>query len=182
MNRIHLEAPCLDHEREFVAAVRASRSLHRGWVAPPDDSEKFRRYMARLDGDRNAGYLVRAECGGLAGVVNLSEIVWGAFQNAFLGFYALAPFAGRGIMRRGLVLAIGEAFRRLKLHRLEANIQPENAASKALVRRLGFEQEGYSPRYLKVGGRWRDHERWALRVECWRPRRFGRESARPYGH
>jgi ribosomal-protein-alanine N-acetyltransferase len=60
------------------------------------------------------------------------------------------------------------AFRSYKLHRLEANIQPGNHRSIALVRGLGFAREGYSPRYLKIGGRWRDHERWALTVERWR--------------
>ncbi len=63
------------------------------------------------------------------------------------------------------------AFREYRLHRLEANIQPDNAPSIALVRGLGFELEGYSPRYLKIGGRWRDHERWAIRSETWRARR-----------
>ena len=60
---------------------------------------------------------------------------------------------------------ISWAFGEVGLHRLEANIQPENKSSIGLVRRLGFQQEGYSPRYLKVGGRWRDHERWALLAE-----------------
>jgi ribosomal-protein-alanine N-acetyltransferase len=74
-------------------------------------------------------------------------------------------------MREGLDLALREAFSRLRLHRVEANIQPGNAASIALVSRLGFEREGFSPRYLKVRGRWRDHERWAIRAELWRQRR-----------
>ena len=58
--------------------------------------------------------------------------------------------------------ALQHAFKSMKLHRLEANIQPGNAASIALVRSCGFSKEGYSPRYLKIGGRWRDHERWAI--------------------
>jgi ribosomal-protein-alanine N-acetyltransferase len=53
---------------------------------------------------------------------------------------------------------------------VEAAVQPENAASRALVRALGFRHEGDSPRYLKLGGRWRDHERWALHADEWRPR------------
>ena len=69
---------------------------------------------------------------------------------------------GQGLMREGLQAAVRDAFRSLKLHRLEANIQPANAASIALVRACGFSKEGYSPRYLKIGGRWRDHERWAI--------------------
>ena len=62
------------------------------------------------------------------------------------------------------------AFRTLRLHRVEANIQPGNRASIALVERAGFRREGYSRRYLKIAGRWRDHERWALLAEEWQPR------------
>jgi ribosomal-protein-alanine N-acetyltransferase len=68
-------------------------------------------------------------------------------------------------------LALHYAFVRLKLHRLEANIQPGNQPSLALVTRLGFQREGFSPRYLKIAGRWRDHERWALLAEDWRKKK-----------
>jgi len=74
-------------------------------------------------------------------------------------------------MSQALELTLAHAFGPLRLHRLEANIQPANTASIALVRRAGFVNEGFSERYLKVGGRWRDHERWALRVEQWRAAR-----------
>jgi ribosomal-protein-alanine N-acetyltransferase len=67
-------------------------------------------------------------------------------------------------MRQGLRAVVRHAFKTLKLHRLEANIQPNNAASLALAAKCGFRKEGFSPRYLKIGGRWRDHERWALLV------------------
>jgi ribosomal-protein-alanine N-acetyltransferase len=101
------------------------------------------------------------------GVVNISEIVLGPFRSAYLGYYAFEPFAGRGLMRKGFELVLTTAFRTLKLHRLEANIQPANLASRRLVKRLGFTREGLSPRYLKIAGRWRDHERWALLSEEW---------------
>jgi ribosomal-protein-alanine N-acetyltransferase len=108
-------------------------------------------------------YLIRLRpSGALVGVAALSEIVRGLFRSAYLGYYAFAPHDGQGLMREGLSLVIAQAFGRLRLHRLEANIQPDNRASRWLVRMLGFRREGYSPRYLKVRGRWRDHERWAL--------------------
>jgi len=104
----------------------------------------------------------------LVGVINVSEIVHGAFRSAYLGYHAFVPHAGRGYMTEGLGLALRWAFGELRLHRVEANIQPGNRASRRLVRRLGFQREGFSRRYLKVAGRWRDHERWALLAEDWR--------------
>lgn len=98
----------------------------------------------------------------VVGVFNLSQIFRKGFQNAYLGFYGNAEFAGQGFMTEALRLTVSFAFSELQLHRLEANIQPENTRSIALVRRVGFRKEGFSPRYLRIGGQWRDHERWAL--------------------
>ena len=115
------------------------------------------------------GYLICLRGSGeIVGVVNISEIVRGGFQSAYLGYYAFEPFAGTGLMREGLAKVINHAFTSMKLHRLEANIQPANKKSIRLVKRLGFRREGYSPRYLKIAGRWRDHERWTILGEEWR--------------
>jgi ribosomal-protein-alanine N-acetyltransferase len=165
-----LEVPSRERAEEFLRAVRASRDLHRGWVTPPSDRASFRRFVAGARSPTRAGYFVVAVDGSLAGVINVSEIVRGYLQSAYLGYYALEPHAGRGVMRAGLRLVIEHCFDKLRLHRLEANIQPANARSIALVRGLGFRQEGFSPRYLKVCGRWRDHERWALLADDWRGR------------
>jgi len=108
-------------------------------------------------------------------MVNVSEIVGGAFRSGYLGYYAFVPHAGQGLLREGLALVIADAFRRLRLHRLEANIQPTNRASIRLVRGQGFTREGFSRRYLKIHGRWRDHERWAILAE--RPRALGAASS-----
>jgi ribosomal-protein-alanine N-acetyltransferase len=166
---VRLARPSAACEREFLRAVRRSRRLHGAWVSPPATPAAYRRYMQRIRRPTHVGYLVRrGDSGALVGVVNVSEIVRGAFQSAYLGYYAFVPEAGRGLMRQGLALVIEEGFAGLGLHRLEANIQPGNVASRRLVRRLGFRREGFSPRYLKIAGRWRDHERWALLREDWR--------------
>jgi ribosomal-protein-alanine N-acetyltransferase len=107
----------------------------------------------------------------IVGFLNISEIVRGKLQSGFLGYGAVAQFAGHGYLGEAMELLLREAFIRLRLHRLEANIQPGNVASIALAERCGFLYEGFSTRYLKVGGRWRDHERWAITKEAWLARR-----------
>ena len=89
----------------------------------------------------------------------------GYFQSAYLGYYASARHAGKGLMGEAMALVLDHAFGPLALHRLEANIQPGNAPSIALARGAGFRLEGYSPRYLLIGGRWRDHERYAITAD-----------------
>lgn len=109
--------------------------------------------------------VVLCESGDVVGAIHLNHIIPGALQGAFLGYYAFTPHAGQGLMREGMRLVLKHAFRELKLHRLEANIQPKNHASIRLVRKCGLVREGFSRRYLKVGGRWKDHERWAILAE-----------------
>jgi len=111
----------------------------------------------------------RSGDGAVLGSVEISRIARGNFQSAYLGYAILAERRGQGYMTEALQLALRHAFRSLRLHRVEANVEPGNEASLALVRRAGFIREGLSRRYLKIGGRWRDHERWALLEEDWRP-------------
>ena len=180
---VRLEPPSRRREAEFLQAARRSRSLHRPWIDAPTDALAFAAYLRRRRSEANPGWwVVDASSGQLAGVVHLTEVVRGPFQSAYLAYYAFRPFDGRGLMTSGLALAITRAFRELGLHRLEANIQPGNARSIALVERLGFRLEGFSPRYLKIGGRWRDHQRWALLADEWRGgSRAARRSAAPTG-
>ena len=167
--RVRLEKPTVRLEKAFLCAVRRSRALHRGTVSPPSTPEAYRSYVASLRKRNREGFFVSVtESGELAGVVNVGEIVRGPFLSAYLGYYAFVPLAGTGLMREGLELVVRHCFRVLRLHRLEANIQPHNRRSIALAAGLGFRLEGLSPRYLKVCGRWRDHERWALLAEDWR--------------
>jgi ribosomal-protein-alanine N-acetyltransferase len=164
-----LRTPTAADQDEFMAAMRASRSVHRPWVYMPETPERYAAYLSRVQDPRYAPFLAcRNQDGAIVGFLNLSEIVRGGFKNAFLGYGGVAAYAGQGYMTEAMRLLLREAFTRLDLHRIEANIQPGNKPSIALAERCGFELEGFSPRYLKVGGRWRDHERWAIRAETWR--------------
>jgi ribosomal-protein-alanine N-acetyltransferase len=170
--RVYLRRPAARDRKAFLAAVAASRRLHGAWVAAPSSDEAFRSYVARFGRPvrtaQHVGYLAfRADDEALVGVLNFSEIVRGVFQSTYLGYYAFAPFAGRGYMAEALALALDRAYGELALHRVEVNVQPSNRRSLALVERLGFAREGFSRRYVKIGGRWRDHVRFAMLAEDW---------------
>jgi ribosomal-protein-alanine N-acetyltransferase len=161
--RIYLRLPTTADERAFLAAVRRSRQLHHPWVQPPATAARYRQYLERSAAADHCSWLVcRRGTDELAGMINLGHIVYGALRSAYTGYYVFAGCERQGLMREGLTAAVRQAFSQLKLHRLEANIQPGNTASIALARSCGFKLEGYSPKYLKIAGRWRDHERWAI--------------------
>lgn len=151
----------------FLAAVRRSRLLHHSWINPkPATMEAFKTYLDRYVSGLHHGFLViHRKTGDIAGVINLNDVVRAGFQSASVGYYAFKPYAGQGLMHEGLRLVLQHAFQKLKLHRVEANIQPTNHASIALVKKCGFVREGFSRRFVKVCGRWRDHERWAILSE-----------------
>ena len=181
-----LRRPTPRDRAAFLAFVRASRRLHHPWVATPAGPAGFAAYLRRGRRRNRVSVLIcRREDGAIVGAVNVSEIVRGALQSAYLGYYGSRAHAGQGYMTEGLALVLRHAFGRLGLHRLEANVQPGNRLSLALVQRLGFRREGFSPRYLMVAGRWRDHERWAILREEWRDAppaaRQGRRQARGSG-
>lgn len=159
-------------EQAFLQAVERSRALHGDWVQPPATPVAFRTLVGRGEQPNFAPFcLERIEDGALVGGFNLSEIVRGAFQSTYLGYQAFVPHQGQGLMSEGLELLCELVFEDLELHRIEANVQPDNSASIHLVRGRGFSREGYSPRYLRIAGEWRDHERWALLKEDWLARR-----------
>jgi len=167
--RVFLREPASADGDEIIARNLASRKLHRGWITPPTDASSFARWLARSRQPNVKSLLVcRIDDGALVGVYTLSQIVRGPFQSAYMGYYAEEPFSGQRYMTEAMALVLAHGFITMKLHRVEANVQPENAASIALVKRSGFRLEGFSPRYLKVAGRWRDHQRWAILIDDWR--------------
>ena len=150
----------------FLALARDSHELHRPWTYPPERPEQFDELYARSRRDDFVCLVaVLVDTDEIAGVFTVSQIFRGAFQSAYLGYYANQRHANQGHMREALEQVLDHCFGPLALHRIEANIQPGNQPSIALARGAGFRLEGFSPRYLLIGGQWRDHERYALTAE-----------------
>jgi ribosomal-protein-alanine N-acetyltransferase len=159
-------------ERAYLDAVHRSKRLHHPWAYPPDTPEAFSAYV---DGsDARVPLVVVDDADELVGVYTLSQIHHGASRNAYLGYYAFEPYAGTGMMRAAMPLVFRFAFAELGLHRLQANVQPGNERSIGLLRATGWREEGYALRYLKIGGRWRDHIMFAILAE-----ETSRSGARP---
>jgi ribosomal-protein-alanine N-acetyltransferase len=167
--RVYVRAPLASDEREFISLMRASRSFHRPWASAPTDPHRFAAYVADAQrADFEALLVCRTEDDAIVGFFNLSQIVRGPVSSASLGYAVGKRYAGRGYMREGLELVLKIAFEDLGLDLIEANIQPGNRASIALARGAGFVRETGPPRYLKISGQWRDHDRWVLSGERWR--------------
>lgn len=162
-DRIGIRRPTPADADEFIALIQASKSLHDPWVNMPNSPQRYAEYLRSRNRETDDGFLIcNRATGRIMGVINLNCIVRRAFQSAYLGYAIGAPFAQQGYMTEAIQLVSHYAFEQMKLHRLEANIQPGNAASIALVKKCGFRLEGFSPRYLMIADEWRDHERWAL--------------------
>ncbi len=185
VRRVLLRAPTPADALPFLALVQASAELHHPWVVAPETPVAFRAYLARAacEHDLFPAHVCRLVCrasdGAVVGAANLNNVVWGGLRGASLGYYAFAPYAGEGYVRDGVAELLTHGFRHAGLHRVEAAVQPDNARSRALLAALGFRHEGDSPRYMKFGGRWRDHERWAITEDEWRPERARGPRRRP---
>ena len=165
---VRLTLLCEADGPQIIAANRDSRDYHAPFVVPCRDEEAFAAWLEAAGEPANRSLVARRMVdGALVGVINLTQIARGNFCSAYMGYHGYAATAGQGLMTRALRLGLRHVFDGLGLHRVEANIQPGNLRSIALIRRVGFRKEGYSPRYLKIAGEWRDHERWALTAEDW---------------
>lgn len=105
------------------------------------------------------------ETGRLVGAASLMDISRGIFQNAYLGYYLLSSWWGKGLATEMAEAVIQIAFTKLKLHRVEAGIEPGNTRSDRLAQRVGLRLEGTSKRRLFINGKWRDMRIWAITSE-----------------
>ncbi|MBT2391437.1 GNAT family N-acetyltransferase [Streptomyces sp. ISL-1] len=155
-----------DYE-ELTALGRESSEMLQRWLSARESTlEAFQGYLKRFEQPTHEGFVICLRgTGAIVGGININNIVRGTLQSGTLGYTAYASTTGYGYMTEGLGLVIQLAFGQLTLHRLEANIQPENTPSLRLVKRLGFRQEGYSAGFQFIDGAWRDHERWAIAID-----------------
>lgn len=161
-----LASPKLEDMTVFLDSVERSSTLHHPWVTPPSNQEGYIAYLKRTNTQTHRGFFIKCNTTQkIIGVVNINEIVRGAFQSGYLGYYVFTGFNGQGLMSEGFSLVVCHAFDVLNLHRLEANIQPDNENSIAFIKKHGFRHEGFSPKYLKINNQWKDHERFAITAD-----------------
>lgn len=165
IHSLYLEKAKLADLKEIVDLFGSSKYMLEPWIYPP---ACFKSYLS----DQGRYFLRRRIDKSIVGTFGVSGIIRGPLESAFLGFNMFHPWHNMGLMSEGLPIFIRHVFTTLNLHRLEANIQPHNFASKAVVRKAGFALEGYSRDYLNVGYLgWKDHERWAILNSDWRSTR-----------
>jgi len=159
---IHLQSPARGHKVIYRDFIRSNKSFHEPWVYIPDDGRYYDQYLKRLKTGKTLGFFIFTNDNNeFVGVINLNNIQLSPFSSASLGYYMDQNQCRNGYMAEAIKLVLSHAFYKIGLNRIEANIQPDNLASRALVKYLGFNCEGFSPRYLQIGGQYRDHERWA---------------------
>lgn len=129
------------------------------------NGHSVRTVLIRRDPEADDG----GRSGPVVGVINLSQVVRGAFQAGVIGYSLDREAQGAGLMAEGLAALVEYAFTELDLHRLMANYRPENERSAAVLARLGFEKEGFAREYLFIDGAWRDHVLTALVRSRWAP-------------
>ncbi|HNQ07462.1 MAG TPA: GNAT family N-acetyltransferase [Tetrasphaera sp.] len=162
-------------------AFFALRQHNRDWLRPweptnPDGSSRRVSFARMLRTQREQGRAGRVLAfgitvdGSLAGQLNVSNIELGAFRSCTMGYWVGEAYAGRGVTPTAVALAGDYVLRAGNLHRIEINIRPENLASLAVVRKLGFRAEGLRPNYLHIDGDWRDHLSFAVTSEDLGPR------------
>jgi len=103
--------------------------------------------------------------GEYAGQLTIGNVQRGAVRSAWIGYWVDRDQTGRGVATAAVALGVDHAFGALGLHRLEATVQPTNAASRSVLTKVGFRHEGLLKRYMDVDGRWRDHDLFALTTE-----------------
>ncbi len=156
----------------FHSVRRANATWLEPWDATSPDPDaparSFEELVGQYDADARAGRALPLGIevdGRLVGQVSFGSIVLGSFRSCFVGYWVSRSVAGREVVPAAVALGGDHLIAALSLHRIEVNIRPENTASLAVVRKLGFRSEGLRPHYLHIDAAWRDHQSFALTEE-----------------
>ncbi len=156
----------------FQSVRRANASWLEPWDAtspdPDSPAKTFEELLVQYEAEATAGrglpLVVEVE-GRLVGQVNAGTIVLGSFRSCTMGYWVSRSVAGQLVTPTAVAVLGDHLVLGQGLHRIEVNIRPENTASLAVVRKLGFRSEGRRPHYLHIAGAWRDHLSFALTTE-----------------
>lgn len=175
--RVYLRAPERGDWEAWSTLRASSRRFLEPWEPswPADALSRFSfrtrvaRYAEDWRSDQAYNFFIFTHDDALIGGIGLSNVRRGVSETSSLGYWVGEPYARRGLMTAALPLVLDFSFDRLRLHRLEAACLPSNAASRALLTRIGFQQEGYARQYLCIAGKWQDHLLFAILRQDWRP-------------
>jgi ribosomal-protein-alanine N-acetyltransferase len=174
--RVYLRAP----ERMDWEAWASLRGRSRNFLEPwepswPADAlsrlsfrSRIARYAEDWRSDQAYNLFIFSHDDALVGGIGLSNVRRGVSETASLGYWVGEPFARQGFMTAALPLVLDFSFDKVRLHRVEAACLPTNVPSRALLARIGFQQEGYARQYLCIAGKWQDHLLFAILREDWR--------------
>ncbi|MBX3380552.1 MAG: GNAT family N-acetyltransferase [Phycisphaeraceae bacterium] len=169
---VHLRRPVAGDRAEWVALRESSLDHLLPWeprLKVRSEAERWESFFRTSDAEDRQRFLIcRNEDARMVGYVGLNGIRHGVLQSCELGYWIGKSFTRNGYMTEGLLLAVRHAFEHLKLHRVEANVQPRNVASIGVVKKAGLRFEGVALRFLQIDGKWCDHQRWALTAEEWK--------------
>ncbi|WP_432511367.1 GNAT family N-acetyltransferase [Kineococcus sp. SYSU DK001] len=159
--------------RRDATAWRAVRAANASWLRPweatspegsgpaPSFPQMVRGFAREARAGRMLPFVVELD-GNLVGQITVSGITWGSLRSAHVGYWIDQRVAGRGTIPTALALVTDHCFGTLRLHRVEINIRPENAASLRVAEKLGMRDEGLRRAYLHIDGAWRDHRTFAV--------------------
>lgn len=164
--RVYLRPPHRRDAKKWLAIRAASRQFLEPWEPTwAKDALTRKAFMRRLrayaiHSNADTGYtffVFRAEDRALLGGISINDVRRGVSQSCSIGYWIGEPYARQGYMTEALTALLPFIFESLMLHRVEAACLPRNNPSQALLRKLGFREEGYARRYLRINGKWRDH-------------------------
>ena len=170
-NRVYLRFPVQRDWRNWAALRAESRDFlapwEPTWAYDALTRGAFRRRLKMYKAEMRQGItysflIFRRVDDVLLGGITLSNLRRGVAQSATLGYWIGAPHCNQGYMTDSLAAILEFAFSRLGLHRVEAACLPANEASRRLLLRAGFREEGYAREYLRISGRWQDHQLFAI--------------------